>query len=197
MRWQVSERFLREHRSASPPLQRLAVQEVQFLQRRVESEVGWLSRYDRVRSLRPDTVIELEVGGGCRILAHKGERQVTLLAFGDHGIVERYVRGRTIQQDLTRASPLPPSFQPGQDAPFFPPPESDAPPGLTPWGAELTPDWLYFLDEEQAEVAEAIRQDAEEVLIDETLYSVHAIVGGRAPARRAFSSISSTPSATR
>lgn len=174
----MSERFLREHGRASPPLQRLAEHEVQFLQRRARSETTWLSRYDRVRGLQPHTVIELEVGGANRILAHKGEREVTLLAFGDHGIVKRYVRGRTIRQDLASTSSLPPSFRPGHDGPFFPPLDADEPSGLTPWGAELTPEWLYFLDEEQADVAEGIIQDAEKVLTEETDYSIHAILGG-------------------
>jgi hypothetical protein len=176
--WSASERFLDEYRAASPPLQALAEREIHFLQRRVRSHRNWLSNYDRVAGLRGHVVIEVEVGSGPRILAHFGDRRVTLMAFGDHGVVGRYVRGRTLEADLASRVALPPAFRLGHKDRFFPPTAITAAPSLTPWASELSRDWLYFLDEEQLAIADGIVDNAEEVLLSEDSYCIHVVVGG-------------------
>src|SRR5215203_3326261 len=111
---------------------------------RARAETGWLANYDRVEGLRSQRVIELEVGGGNRLLAHVSGSDVTLVAFGDHSIVRRYVRGGTLDTDLRDRLILPSAFRIGSRDPLFPPFDATAPPRLTPWRSEQGADWLYF-----------------------------------------------------
>src|SRR5688500_9424060 len=113
MQWKASQRFLKDHSRASPPLQGLAEREVQRMQTVVASRKDWTSEWRQMRGIRKHKILELELGGGPRLLAHVGNGAVTLLAMGDHEITSRYAARGNVESDLARAEDLPSAFQAG------------------------------------------------------------------------------------
>lgn len=178
MQWRVTSRFLRDHRAASVPLQLLAEREVHLMQRRARASSAWVSEYSRLRGVPREKILEVDVGGGPRLLAHLGDGQVTLLALGGHDVTTRYSRSANVESELRTANELPPAFRLGRRDPFFPDLDAKAPTRLPLWGPEIAPGWLYFLDEEQTAVTDQIVGSAEEVLISEDQYTVHFVIGG-------------------
>lgn len=176
--WRVSRRFLREYQRASPRLQSLAEHEVQHMQLVAASRKDWTAQWRRLKGIRRETVLELELGGGPRLLAHVGDGVVTLLAMGDHEITTRYSREGNPSDDLARSQSLPAVFVAGRHSSFFPPVSNDAPSTLVTWWPERASDWLYFLDEEQMGVCERLVESIEAALADEETYTVQFIVGG-------------------
>jgi hypothetical protein len=98
-------------------------------------------------------VLEFEIGSGNRLLAHWESPVLTLLDAGDHEVVPRYEK-RWIPFDLATSSPLTANAGPGsRDLRFF----GDSPdPKVTEYGAELHPEWVYFLADQQAGIASKI-----------------------------------------
>lgn len=166
--------FLRSYERASAPMQHLAEQEVRLLVRRMaETPQTWLRSYDKVEGLRLERgrVIELELGGGPRLLAHVDEA-VTLWRMGDHEITTH--AGGFDTSELERPVTAPAMFGPSARLPFFP---EDRDEGLTPYALEMSPDWVYELDREQWEVAERVRDSVTEALLGDGS-AVHLILGG-------------------
>jgi hypothetical protein len=137
-----------------------------------------MASHRRVKGLGTTSVIEIELGGGPRLVAHVGGGAATLLAIGDHEVVGRYARRGNVASDLRTAEPLPPQFSIGHKDAFFPAAGRRRPGQLTPWGPEISPEWVYFLDEEQMGVCDGVVENAEDVLLADDLYQVHFIVGG-------------------
>ena len=175
--WQASSRFLREYHRASPPLQVLAEHEIRRMQVVAASRKDWMAEWRRLRGVR-ETVLEVELGGGPRLLAHVGSRTVTLVAMGDHEVTTRYARRGNLAAELRRVEPLPAGFAAASASAFFPPAGHDAPRELTPFWPERSQDWLYFLDEHQATVCDGIVDALEDVLADDDTNTAHLIVGG-------------------
>src|SRR4051794_3759009 len=153
LKWRAARGFLRDYRRASPPLQGLAEREVQHMQAVAASRVDWPSEWAHVRGIPGQKVLELELGGGPRLLAHVGPGTVTLLTMGDHEVTGRYASRGTLRGDLARTEALPPAFVLGHESFFPPPPDPDAR-FLRPYWPERSPDWLYFLDDEQTKVCD-------------------------------------------
>jgi hypothetical protein len=175
--WQVTDRFLREYRRASPPLQMLAEQEVRRMQVVGASRKDWMGEWRRLRGVA-ETVLELELGGGPRLLAHVGGRAVTLIAMGDHEVTTRYARRGHLATELRRVEPLPAGFSASPTDSLFPPAGRVAPERLAGFAGECAPDWLYFLDVAQSEICDGIVEAIEEVLAGDDGYTVDFIVGG-------------------
>ena len=177
LRWQACRRFVREYEKASPPLQALAEQEVRHVQTVAVSRTDWMTKYDRLRGVS-EPVLEFELGGGPRMLAHVGKGAATLLALGNHEITTAYSRRGNLGADLSKTQELPPAFVGANTGSFFPPFPTTAPGQLVPYWAERRPDWLYFLDDEQDAVCAGVMGSIEEVLADDEAYTVEFIIGG-------------------
>jgi hypothetical protein len=148
------------------------------MQRRAASLPRWTASYDRVAGVGAETVIELELGSGPRLLAHVGGDFVTLVAMGGHNVVHHYAQRRSVGVDLARVRPLPPEFSVGHRDPFFPLSDQQAPRRLERWWPEVSPDWLYFLDTEQARACEEIITSIEDTMLRDGYYSILLLVGG-------------------
>jgi hypothetical protein len=175
--WTVTSRFLRDYARASGPLRSLAEQEVRHPRLRSVSVADWTAGYRRLRGVPDASILELELGGGPRLLVHIGHRTATLLTMAGHEITRRYQRGRTLRTDLESTSPLPPALDIGYADPLLPAPGTK-PGRLIPWGPEFSRDWFYFLDEEQTEICDGLIESIEDVLADDDLYTVNFLIGG-------------------
>jgi hypothetical protein len=176
--WRAAPRFLDDYRRAAGPLRALAEGEIQHMQIRAGSSADWTTSYRALKGLPGVRILELELGGGPRALANVEGRVVTLLAMGDHEVTARYVRRRAHKDDLAAAVELPAAFHPGHRNAFFPAATAQRPERLQLFANEVSPEWLYFLDDEQDAICQAIVDDVEEVLLSDDVYTVHFIVGG-------------------
>jgi hypothetical protein len=165
--------FLREYSRASGKLAAMAEQEVHYMLRRVASEPAtWVTRYDKVENL-PPRVLELEVGGGPRLLVHVNGA-ITLCRFGGHDIVKKTTRGGDLLRQVDNAEPAPRHFLPRHASRLYPQSSGDR---ADAWGHELVEDWAYWLDDEQEALACLLVTDLEERLIGGTK-GQHLILGG-------------------
>jgi hypothetical protein len=170
----VSVRFLRELRKASPPLQRLVAQEVRSVLLMRAGTRDWVGQYDHVKMFGKERVIEVDLGGGSRLLAHVGPRgQLTLLRLGPHGWFRSYGPSR-LEHDLRHRDPLPERFLPGRRTSAFDAAGSDQ---LVRYANEVRPEWLYFLDDNQTVVTDAVVSAVEDDLLSERR-ATHLLVGG-------------------
>jgi hypothetical protein len=96
---------------------------------------------------------------------------------GGHEIVVQYRRRRSLAGDLSGACDLPAEFRLGSRDPLFPE-AFRVPKTLERWWPEVSADWLYFLDSEQARTCQEIVESIEDVLIDEGFCAVIFLVGG-------------------
>jgi hypothetical protein len=143
-----------------------------FIRRYVanSSQIGRL--YQRVAGAS-HKVLEIEISGGCRMIAHWEPPRLTLLDIGGHEVVPLF-DGSRAQELLANAVPAPKAFSlHGSD--FFLP---DRPGDTAPYGNDLSPEWLYFLDDDQDQLASALSESAEEILLSEAGHSIHYVIGG-------------------
>ena len=125
--------------SAAATLQVLAEREVQVMQKRSLSSPNWAASYCPLRGLPGAKIIELELGGGPRLLAELGGETVTLLAMGNHEITTAYSKRGSLTQELRTVEELPPQFRLGHKDPFFPAANARAPKRLRPWDRKSHP----------------------------------------------------------
>jgi hypothetical protein len=177
LRLRATSRFLHEYEKASAPLQGLVEQEVRNLRRRFKASSNWTKAYRTAKGFS-ERVIELELGGGHRALAHPGGSTVTLLSMGDHEATTR-LRRVNLRQTLAETVRLPRQFTLGGINNFFPE-STDAPTGLARFANEFEPEWLYFLDERQASICADITSSIEELLLreEDDAHEIHLIIGG-------------------
>jgi GTPase SAR1 family protein len=166
--------FERDCARLSAGLEQLAQSEVRQLIARINADPKtWRHGYDRVEDVQR-YVIELELGSGCRLLADVSRRsEVTLLAVGRHEIVKR-LRDKNIEARLAKRRDLSPAFLPNGGRALFPDDEGDE---LAVYGNEASPEWIYFLDDEQERICGAI----EEAIFDaaaSSRSSRHIVLGG-------------------
>jgi len=157
----------------------MAVAEVQRVQLMDATMPAWAGHFDRVEGIRERSVIELELGGGPRMLVNVADGQATLLAMGDHEITRRYAMRRRVAADLAGAVPLPAEFSPLRGPSLFPAVTSGPLGQLAVWANERTAEWVYFLSAEQDSVCDEITEAIEAVLAEEGTYTLQVIVGGR------------------
>ena len=170
----ASPRFLKAYSKANVVLQGCAEGALHDLVRRYSSDPSqWLRAYDRVESV-DGRIVEVDLNGGARLLAHWEPNRLTLVDMGDHEVVGRYQR-KSLDADLRQATPAPAQFLPYTANGFF-----SHTPSLEggQFANELSPEWVYFLDDEQERVSQAIIASAEAVLLRDGYYQSFFIVGG-------------------
>jgi len=141
-------RFRRNLGRASASLQHLAYQEVHNVARRYLADPRSFARaFDRVEQLRPETVLELKLGGGSRLLGLWAEGRLTLLDIGRHEVVSEYDPS-WLKSQVAEAVPAGPEFWPSRspDGRVF---GSNPDRRTTKYGTETDPEWIYFLDDQQ------------------------------------------------
>jgi len=169
----ASQRLLKAEGDASLDLVGLAHQEAALLIRRRGSDVAWISRYDTIAGFRGPRLIEMDLGGGHRMIAYPGDGgEVTFLGMGPHGWFTRYTPDM-LATDLRSRVLLPARFRPGVGAVLGGRGSSN----LVPYANETQPEWLYFLDDEQAGIADSIQATIEEALLTGEP-SAHFLIGG-------------------
>jgi hypothetical protein len=169
----AAKHFLNDYRKASGPLQHAMQREVHDMKRRAKASTNWASEYRHAKGYRAK-VIELRLAGGPRALAHVNGYSVTLLSMGDHEVTDR-ARRINIHDAVATKMKLPAEFN--RKSRFFPADSTVR--GLTAFGNESQPEWLYFLDESQTATYQDILTSIENALLDESQPSqIHLVVGG-------------------
>ena len=168
----VTKNFLKSFEAAIAPLQGCIEGAVHdFVRSFRANPTRCLQSYDRV-SGREGGFLEIDVAGGPRLIAALRDDVLYLLDTGSHEITKRWSTRRMPQ--LSEAQPAPSQFLPESPAGFF----SRAPnKGRSHFANEFDPEWLYFLDRQQADVLHAILDGVQDgVLSNRT--GVFWIVGG-------------------
>lgn len=169
-------RFVRSYHRASPVLKRMAEGATHDAVRACRSDVTtWLRRYDRIAGVTSQRLIEIDIGGGPRMIAEWTSPRLTLVDMGDHEVVPR-IRLADLDRDLADAAPAPPVFDPNTPADFF----SRVPDAYVfDYGNELGREWLYQLDEQQGAVLETLMEMVEDSYLAEgNSTSVVFVTGG-------------------
>lgn len=152
---QSSKRFDDNYYSASLPLQRLAegaIADLLALHRSDPRKV--LHRYDKLEQCS-NRILEVDISGGCRLLAQYSNGRLSLLDVGGHDVVRRYNDLKCIQDQLTLGDP-PSRFNFGKRTKTFQR-HPDRNVGIT-YNEETHPDWIYFLDEHQKQIFDEISE---------------------------------------
>lgn len=167
----TSERFLK-HYSRSLGLQILADGALHDFERRYRADPsGCVRNYGRVAGSR--SLLEFDVSGGARMVAHWTPGVLTLLDVGDHEVVTR-ARRIDVDTALATASSAPKHFYLASCSLLLRLPAK----GFQQYANELAPDWIYHLDAEQTAVRDDIYSSAVDVLLSDNVYALHLIVGG-------------------
>lgn len=155
MRIFTSHRFLKAFHRGSLVVQHCAEHAVHDFVRNYRSDRSTLvRRYDRVAGIRKQ-VLEIDISGNGRLLAHFANSNLTLLDVGPKHIVPRYNKQK-LCQDLDNCEKAPDHFWPERPSGFF----AEYPDtSIQPYGMELYPEWAYWLDQEQDAVQQAIQND--------------------------------------
>lgn len=165
--------FLRDYRAATPKLRALLKGEIRHFSDVVqERDRDWIRLYDRVEGLRPEVVLELEIGGACRALIVVRPRALLLWRFGTHDLVPLVVRNRVRVPEAEDCFELPSDFG---EQPVRLLPESQGH-VVVPRRGEEGPSWTYFLDDEQLTAASVIENGALDAVIENVTYC--AVVAG-------------------
>ncbi|QDV39269.1 hypothetical protein [Tautonia plasticadhaerens] len=132
-------------------------------------------RYDRLAQL-PD-VLEVDVTGGHRMIAHGDSEVLRLLDVGGHDVVPRYT-GSMFYLDRLQGLGAPLQFYPEHsehELRFF-----TRNPSLSfeQFGPELAREWVYFLSDQQAQVVEEIIEGICEAYTSGHPLSPSFILGG-------------------
>jgi hypothetical protein len=175
----LAKRFLRSEDSLGPQLQLLMTGEVHDFVRRYRADPKTAVRgFDRVATSLPSGIrgqlLELEVSGKDRLVAHWQPPRLTLLDVGGHTTVQEY-EARWVTADLASATQAPTGYWPDTKAilGFFGNATS------TVWDRypnEDDAEWLYRLGASQTAVVNRIRKklDRSSLLNQERVF----VVGG-------------------
>lgn len=165
--------FLREYRKAGPGLATAAEREAHELVVRMRSQPSlWPRSYQTVKGIDA-FVIEIDLAGGPRMLAHVNG-VVTLCRMGDHEIIRRSLAGGELLAQVERGMPAPPQFLPETRSSLLPPSMGDE---VGVYSYELAPEWIYWLDDEQAMITDRMRESLVDALLGDTV-SRHLVLGG-------------------
>jgi energy-coupling factor transporter ATP-binding protein EcfA2 len=145
----MSERFRKSYVSASPSLQRQIEGAARNAVAGILSDVAaFKRRVDRVARLK-ESVLELKVTGGERLLAQATSARLDLLAVGGHELTARYEVNMLVH-DRQTLHPASSRLVPGEHERVNLILESITRSGSV-WANELTPEWTYYLAESQYE----------------------------------------------
>jgi len=141
----VSKTFLKRYGKAIFNLQHLTEGAVHDFVRLYRSNPKTVAtKYDKLEGLKT-RILEIDVAGGPRLLAHFSQNTLSLLDLCDHDAVEDYSDGQYFRdaQSLETASDR---FWPGTGSPLFPTHPGRYEPK---YELELSQDWIFFLDDQQ------------------------------------------------
>jgi hypothetical protein len=168
----ASQRFLKAYGRASLGLQDNAEGAIHDLVRRFRSNPRtFMQGYQRVRGCRAP-ILEIDISGSHRLLAHYANNRAIMLDVGDHDIVRLYSDSKyeSDREDIEKA---PSQFFPDRPFKFF---KSYLDTSIAiKYAQEVSSGWLYFLENTQEEVYEDI---VERVLADKVRYHPSFIIGG-------------------
>lgn len=172
----LSRRFSKEYKKASVQLQGLIEGTIHDLVRHVRSDrIRFRSNYDSLAQL-PE-VMEIDVSGGCRMLAWWSSDTLHLLDVGKHEIVPRYTRVKFFTDKLERSTP-PATFWPEgpiHSLRFF---THDPCESYLEFASEQQPDWLYFLSDQQREIVDEVAFKIIEHIQQDEQHAPVFILGG-------------------
>jgi len=171
LRIRVTKSFLRSYYSASLVVQRCAERAIHDFVRKYRSDATkCLRTYDRIAGRTE--LLEIDIGGGERLIATLRSGGLSLLDVGDHSLTAKWSRSRTrLAADFGDA---PDQFLPEDRTGFF----SRAPDiRVSHFANEIQPDWIHHLDEQQNAAFETIR-DALHELVGSEKSRAYWIVGG-------------------
>jgi hypothetical protein len=175
----ASAQFLRDYWRASPLLAHKVEQDSKDLMKRAESLPGrWIRQYDRLENAKPHTVLELELGSSERAFVHVNEA-ITFLRMGSHDLLSRHSKQelrRIIDSALASATPLPQQFSPSRPSPLWPLEAGTE--RLVIEEGELSPEWVYYLSEEQELAGIGIYDSSVDAMARDGLTSFNLILGG-------------------
>jgi hypothetical protein len=167
----VSQRFIKKYMKASVSLQDFSEGCVHDFVRRYRSNPKTVSQnYDRLAGFGHNRVLELDITGSHRMLARYTENQLFLLDMGGHEVVGEY-SVKKYNTDISSPELAPKQFWPENRSDLFlslPDPST-----ILNYQEEITPDWLFFLEDEQEGAVLSIIEDIEKY---ET--SANFIIGG-------------------
>lgn len=155
----TSQRFIKAYTKASISLQGLAEGCVHDFIRRWRSNPKTVSQsYDKLAGFGRTRILEIDITGAHRMLAKYIEGQLTLLDMGGHEIVNEYSKNKYIQ-DTASPKVAPKQFLPEYKSDLFLslPDKSNN----IKYQAEASPDWLFFLEDEQEKVLLDVINDIE------------------------------------
>lgn len=167
----ASDRFVDSY-SRALRLRHFAEVSAHEMVRRWNSSPTWWRDFEHVRGV-DEFVIEDDLSGGCRLLAHPSDTELTLLEMGGKDIVERYSSTK-LRRDLRERSTASPQFLPGYRSVVFHDTEGHVAPHFP---QENAADWVMFLDDHQAQVVSEL-EDAALEAITSSHSSIGLVLGG-------------------
>jgi KaiC/GvpD/RAD55 family RecA-like ATPase len=170
----VSRRFIKSYKKATA-LRLPAEGAIHDLINRYRSEPSrWIQYYDKV-AVHTLRILEIDVTGYHRLLAYFENNRLTLLDLGGKSIVPSY-KDKSFFLDMKTAVIAPPQFWPESRSKFFSrAPERNV---VQYFKEEISPDWIYFLDSQQARIANEIQNKCLDILKDDKAKGVFFVVGG-------------------
>ena len=172
----MSRRFRKAHRKSSARLQGFIEGAVHDLVNRIR-ELPKTFKQEYGRLAQVDDVLEIDVTGGCRLLAAWDSGTLHLLDTGTHEVVPRYNRGKFLVDRLQRLEASPVFWPEGPDTElrFF---TRHPCRSYSEYGPEQHREWLYWLSEQQADVVEEIVFEHADALMAGDLAPASLVVGG-------------------
>ncbi len=169
----VTNRFVKSYERGTA-IQFLAEGAVHDFIRRYLANPSHIGRlYQRIAGAS-NKVFEIEISGGCRMIAYWEPPRLTLLEMGGHDLVPMFDESRA-QELVANAVPAPKVFTLLGSHEFFLP---DRPGAAVPYANEVSPEWLYFLDDDQDRLSSELCQAAEDVLLSGVGPALHLVIGG-------------------
>jgi hypothetical protein len=171
----VSDRFMARYRRGSPGVQHLAEHAIHdFVRLYKANSTTCAQRYGRVAGLKARNVLEFEISGGNRMLGLWDQPRLTLLDLGNHEVVGGF-HDSDLRSALASVHNAPPQFLPKTSSKFF---LESADSKWEDYCNERSPEWIHFLDRDQARIADCIVDDSNDVLLSDGYYKVHLVLGG-------------------
>jgi hypothetical protein len=167
-------RFHRSYQDGTIPIRDMVKGAIHdFVRLYSESPQECLRKYQRMAGTRL-RLIEFKIAGGPRMICHWEPPRLTLVEVGTHDLPKRFDE-RDVATQVSEAVEAPSLFWPGVGAEFFSNLPSHA---IGQFGNESSPDWIYFLDEEQGDIAQTIYDSSLKSLLGGQARQVHCIIGG-------------------
>lgn len=171
----ISNRFSKALEQISPAILNQVYAKTHYLIRLYKAQPKtYLSQYDHVKGLGTNDVMEIDLGGGPRMLVHNQGKCFTMLDVGKHEVVPNY-KQTFLETDMRSARRAPQAFWPSktQVGRFF-----GSVPGSTSekYENELDPEWVYFLTSEQSGYTTKICRAIQKTRINNTKFFF--ILGG-------------------